>query len=86
MEIEINKIYYISGIIQSEYSYLNGFKNGIQKIYYNNGHPMSEYYIFINGAGYQKMFKHWHPNGSRDFIDQNKNNQTHGFQILFNYK
>jgi antitoxin component YwqK of YwqJK toxin-antitoxin module len=84
MKIEIRREYYKHEKIWYEWSYLNNIMYGIQKCYYENGQLCREWYVTFQQM--HSIYKFWHPDGSKDFIQQLKNSKINGLKITFKYK
>lgn len=84
MKIEIKKEYWKSGEIMGEYSFINGIRNGNQKMYYTNGRKSEEYYMVDNMR--HGIRKAWFFERHMVFVQKWKNNQRSGPEITFEYK
>ena len=89
MEIEIDKEYYPTGEIMREFSFVkhkNGLKaiHGTQKYYYTNGLKCEEFSVENNSR--EGIRQVWEFNGTRNFVQNWKNNQRIGPEIDFKYK
>jgi antitoxin component YwqK of YwqJK toxin-antitoxin module len=83
MKTETRKYYWNDGNLGSEREYLNGIPHGIQLSFHGNGKKFRKYHEFYgvkNG-----VWEEWWSDGTRYFIQQEKNNIINGIEIIFNY-